>query len=128
MKASQQQLDTTLFWDKNIAKSIPLALQLLRLPNAGTRYFLERYPASDQYQESGDDRWLSEIGRLGWFVMTQDWSMHTKQNELRAIRQHEIGCFYLWGARETKWSVLRCFAHQSDISQMESSAFINTPS
>ena len=102
-----------LFWDKNLPKSIPMALQLVKptfgADYVGVEYYLQHFPLSDRYPEGGDDRWLHEVGAWGWIVITQDWHLHTKQNELFAIKQHKIGCFYMWGARNTKWEVIRCF-------------------
>jgi len=44
----------------------------------------------------------------------QDWSLHTKQNELEAIKQYGIGCFYLWGAEAPKWEIAHCFFRAYD--------------
>ena len=101
------------FWDKNIPKTIPEALLTLNLP-VGTEYYLKHFPLSDKYPEGGDDRWLSQVGSWGWVVISQDWSLHTKPNELFALKQHNIGCFYLWGAQAPKWEILRCFARGYD--------------
>ena len=110
-----------LFWDKNTPKTIPLALRKLK-PPVGIEYYLEHFPRSDRYPEGGDDTWLPQIGAAGWIVMTQDWSLHTKQNELQAIKQYGIGCFYLWGARAPKWQIALCFfrAYDRIISAAES--------
>ncbi len=31
------------------------------------------------------------------------------QSELVAIKQHKIGCFYLWGAEAKRWEKMRVF-------------------
>lgn len=103
-----------LFWDKNTPKTIPQALQLVKPRGIDVRYYLELFPLSDQAPEGGDDRWLQYVGQLGWIVISQDWNFHTKQNELHALKQYEIGCFYLWGAESPKWEVMRCFARAYD--------------
>lgn len=83
-------------------------------PTLGTEYYLEHFPLSDRFPEGGDDKWLPAVGNYGWIVVTQDWNLHTKQNELFALKQHKIGCFYLWGAEATKWEIMRCFARAYD--------------
>ena len=42
------------FWDKNMPKSIPLALRTLSPPFCNEIYF-ERFPFSDNYKESVDE-------------------------------------------------------------------------
>lgn len=103
----------TFFWDKNIAKTIPLALLTLNLP-VGTEYYLKHWPSSDQYPEGGDDRWLSQVGSWGWVVISRDYQFHEKENERYALKQYNIGCFYLWGAEAVKWETMRCFARAYD--------------
>ena len=97
------------FWDKNLPRSIPEALRLMK-PPFGIEIYLERYPRSDNYKEGGDDRWLPEVGAQRWFVITQDYQLHVKDNERRAIQDYGIGVFYLWGAEAPKWDIMRLFA------------------
>lgn len=103
----------TLFWDKNAPKTIPQALQTLKLP-VGIEYYLHHFSQSDKAPEGGDDAWLPMVGQWGWTVITQDYNFHNRENERYAIKQHHIGCFYLWGAEATKWEILRCFARAYD--------------
>lgn len=103
----------TFFWDKNLAKTIPQAIRMLK-PPFGTEIYLEHFPLSDQYREGGDDVWLPFVGSNGWFVITQDYNLHVHLNELRAIQQYNIGVFYLWGATAPKWDVMRLFVRSSD--------------
>ena len=106
------------FWDKNVPRTIPQALKLLtpRVDGAaiGIEIYLDHFPLSDRYQEGGDDLWLSIVGNLGWFVITQDSSIHKKEQELYALKQYGVGCFYLWGAEAPKWEIMRCFARAYD--------------
>ena len=101
------------FWDKNTPKTIPQALRLVN-PPIGIEIYLEHFPRSDEHPEGGDDRWLAHVGAQGWFVITHDWMLHTRDNERRAIEQHGIGVFYLWGAESPKWEVMRLFARTYD--------------
>ena len=56
-------------------------------------------------QDEKDDVWLSFVGRRDWLVFTQDRKFHRAgfENELSAIKQFNVGCFYIWGAQATKW-------------------------
>ena len=109
-----QDDDITLFFDKNIGKSIPMALRMLKPPGVGIRFYLEEYPGSGNVHELGDDVWLGEVGENGWFVITQDYNLHRKMNELFALKQFNIGCFYLDGARDTRWSMSLAFIRAFD--------------
>lgn len=105
---------TTLFWDKNIGPSLPRALQLLRPPDATTRYYLEQFPNTGSTPEVGDEAWLRYVGERGWFVISQDHRLHRKPNELYALKQHDVGCFYLWGANAQLWEIFNCFVRALD--------------
>ena len=102
-----------LFWDKNLPKTIPEALRRVK-PPIGFEIYLENFPLSDKYPEGGDDPWLAKVGLRGWIVITQDWHMHKRVNELFAIKQHGMGVFYLWGSEEPKWEIMKCFIRGYD--------------
>lgn len=36
------------------------------------------------------------------------------ENELSAIKQFSVGCFYLWGAEATTWEKMRAFSRAFD--------------
>jgi hypothetical protein len=61
-----------------------------------------------------DDKWLSEVGRRGWLVFSHDRKFHLLPAELSAIKQHDVGCFYLWGANAKTWDKARVFARAFD--------------
>ena len=103
-----------MFWDKNTPKTIPEILLRLNLP-IGIEYYLKHFPRSDFEPEGGDDTWFSQVAAWGWTtIISQDYHFHAKENEKFALRQHNLGCFYLWGATEPKWAILRCFARAYD--------------
>lgn len=58
--------------------------------------------------ETPDDEWLSVVGAKGWIAFSHDRKWHHEQPVLSAIKQHKIGCFYLWGAECLTWDKL-CF-------------------
>ena len=97
----------TFLFDLSIGIAIPRALQLLRL-TVDITYHDEQF-APDE----ADDVWLPKAGASGWFVIGHDY-YHVKPNELAAIQQYAIGCFYLWGAEATKWETMRVFARAYD--------------
>ena len=105
---------TTLFWDKNIGTTIPRALRMLNPPDVSVRYYQEEYPGSSSTPEPGDDLWLSDVGNKGWFVVTQDQRLHRNAPELRAIKHHNVGCFYLKGASDSRWDIFRHFVCSFD--------------
>jgi hypothetical protein len=53
--------------------------------------------------------WLAAVAKEGWVVLSHDRKFHTILQECSAIKQHNIACFYLWGASEPIWPKLRCF-------------------
>lgn len=104
-----------LFWDRNVGKAIPRALRIVKPRGVeDVRYYAEVFPGTDNKKEEGDDPWLSDIGRLGWVVITQDHEFHNKPSELQAIQQHSVACFYLWGQRAPRWEQFQCFARAFD--------------
>lgn len=105
---------TTLFWDKNLGTAIPRALRILIPASVSIRYYMQEYPGTGNIHEVGDDAWLEDVGNRGWFVISQDYNLHVRENELFALKQHGVGCFYLWGASSSKWDVFRCFARGYD--------------
>jgi hypothetical protein len=60
-------------------------------------------------QQTPDDEWLAKVGAEGWTVFSHDRKFHTILPECSAIKQHKIGCFYLWGASAPIWDKLHCF-------------------
>lgn len=97
-----------LFFDRNVGTRIPMALQRLRLP-VGIEYHQRHFKSN-----ALDDAWLPVVGRQGWIVISQDYKFHALPNELYALREYDIGCFYLWGAQAGTWEVTRLFARAFD--------------
>lgn len=105
---------TTLFWDKNIGTTIPLALRMLSPPGVNISFYQEEYPSAANAPEQGDDFWLADVGEKGWFVITQDQRLHINAPELEAIKRHDVGCFYLKGASDSRWYIFRRFVCSFD--------------
>jgi hypothetical protein len=63
-----------------------------------------------------DDEWLNVVGPKGWIVCSHDakWHHPGEDAAMKAIRQHKIGCFYLWGASSIGFFKLKSLAHNYD--------------
>ena len=96
----------TLYFDVNVGRKLPEALLILGLQ---VEYHLQHFLIN-----APDDQWLADVGAWGWTVIGHDSKFHLEANELSAIKQHNIGCFYLWGAEATRWQKMICFARAYD--------------
>jgi hypothetical protein len=65
-------------------------------------------------QTCPDDEWLSVVGKAGWIVCSHDAKWQNESAPLKAIQQHRIGCFYLWGASSPSFFKLKSLAHNYD--------------
>ena len=83
-----------LFFDRDTGTTLPLVLRTARLNfPIPVEYHQAHFPLEEQ-----DDIWLPAVGQWGWTVIGHDSQHHKRLNELSAIKQYGIGCFYLWGA------------------------------
>lgn len=66
--------------------------------------------------KAGDDEWLSYVGQQGWIAFSHDQKFHKPgfENELAAIKQFNVACFYLWGANNKPHEKARCFLRAYD--------------
>lgn len=96
-----------LFLDRDVGTALPRALLVLRfnVQFHGLHYHQQHFP-----MDCLDDIWLPQVGQWGWTVVGHDSQHHAMPNELSAIIQYNIGCFYLWGAEARRWEKMRCFA------------------
>ena len=53
---------------------------------------------------------MSVVGPKNWIVFGHDQKWHDELANREAIKQHNIGCFYIWGGSVPTWDKLRCFA------------------
>ena len=95
------------FFDRDLGTSLPLALQKLHFD----KQFHEMHYHQQHFAiNEPDDVWLPQVGQRGWTVIGHDKQHHTKENEISAIKQYSIGCFYLWGSEAKRWEKMQCFA------------------
>ena len=96
----------TLFFDRDVGTAVPKALEILRIQ---VEYHQKYFP-----QNSPDDVWMPAVGQWGWTIIGHDSQHHAMPNELSAIKQYNLGCFYLWGAEASRWEKMRCLARAYD--------------
>lgn len=58
-----------------------------------------------------DDEWLHKVGSQGWIVISHDAKWHTEPPAIAAIKQHNVKCFYLYGANSLMFFKLKALAH-----------------
>ena len=92
-----------LFFDRDVGISLPRALGVLKLPTR-VEHHQDHFPIAAR-----DDDWMPRVGSMGWFLIGHDSRHHREESELLAIRQYDIGCFYLWGGSALRWEKMRCF-------------------
>jgi hypothetical protein len=96
-----------LFFDRDLGTCLPVALIQLHFD----RQFHEMHYHQQHFaQDEDDDIWLPKVGQWGWTIIGHDSSHHLKEPEISAIKQYNIGCFYLWGAEAKRWEKMQCFA------------------
>ncbi len=96
-----------IFIDRSIPKSVAQALQLVR---DDVEWLEPRFP-----HDTPDVDWLIEAGRNGWIVVSRDKRVSRRPAELRAIRDHNVGCFIITVRRNlTKWEDLKLLAANLD--------------
>lgn len=61
-----------------------------------------------------DDEWLHIVGPKGWIVCSHDAKWQGESAALKAIQQHKIGCFYLYGANSLGFFKMKSLAHNYD--------------
>ena len=98
----------TLFFDRSVGKRIPEVLRRLQVP-IGIEFHQQHFPADEM-----DDVWLPVVGQRGWTVIGQDWSYHKNLAEISAIRQYDIGVFYLWASQARTWEQFFCLVKAYD--------------
>lgn len=82
---------------------------MLRCPFEVRSHDGERFP-----DKMPDDEWLNVVGPMGWIVCSHDGKWHHESAARKAIEQHNIGCFYLWGASSIGFFKLKSLAHNYD--------------
>lgn len=102
----------TFYFDRCFGKRFPQALALAK-PPFSVEYHHSK--SNNFRQEMDDDAWLDIVGaKGGGVVLSHDRRFHDQSPCVAAMKQHKIGCFYLWGSQAETWEKLRCFVRRYD--------------
>jgi hypothetical protein len=107
-----------IFIDRSVPKGVAEALKQVR----DDVCWLE-----DVFEEGWikDREWIPEIGARGWLVVSKDKKIRTRQEERRAAKENNVGCFILnYKQPLNRWEILKLVA--SSLDEMEEE-FANTP-
>jgi len=97
----------TFFFDRCTGSAVPKLLQKTRAPFAIEYQDDRKHGFSD---DLADDKWLAEVSKKGWIVISHDKRFHIDSVAIEAVRQHRGRVFYLDGGSNVKWGKLRRFA------------------
>lgn len=95
-----------LFFDRDTGIRLPKALRMLKL---SVCYHQEHFAKNEP-----DDKWMPVVAQNQWILLGHDSKHHLRPNELYAVKQYKLGCFYLWGGNASRWEKMRCFARAYD--------------
>ena len=73
----------------------------------------------------GETEWMPIIGGYGWLTVMRDMHVLTRPEELRAVRESNLGCFnFNYKKNKTRWQTLQLLC--STLDEMEEK-FASTP-
>jgi hypothetical protein len=89
------------FFDRTFGTKLPQALLSLKCPA------LIKWHQSEGFaHDTPDDVWMNVVGPRKWICLSQDRKWHLNDNELLAVKQHAMKCFYLPSANTDRWITL----------------------
>jgi hypothetical protein len=86
------------YFDRTFGTRLPKALNSLRPP-----VLIKWHQDEGFRKDMPDDEWMGIVGPRKWIVLSQDRKFHLLENELLAIKQHSIRCFYMPVAGQNRW-------------------------
>jgi hypothetical protein len=89
----------TVFFDRTSGKRLPQAFRLLGLH--------AEWHGDHFAQDTPDEEWLAEVGRRGWFVITNDKNIRINESERYALISHGVGCFVLGSGSRNRFEQAR---------------------
>jgi hypothetical protein len=98
----------TFYFDRNFGKRFPELIRQGR-PPFSVEYHHDPKDKFKFKDTTPDDEWLAKVGAERWTVFSHDRKFHEDLPAVAAIKQHSIGCFYIWGAEVPLWDKLGCF-------------------
>ena len=113
----------TFYFDRNVGTRLPAALNGLRPPFRVAWHQNQGFAA-----DLPDDEWMHIVGPRQWVVVSQDRKFHKMENELAAVRQHSLRCFYLPCASDGTWAtlcnIIRAHERMMEIARSQPAPFI----
>ncbi len=107
-----------IFFDRSILKPVVDAVKGVREDAVWLEDVFERHWI-------GEPEWMPVAGRNGWLVVMRDVHVRTRQEERRAIRESNLGCFnFNYKKNKSRWQTLQLVCATLD--EMEEK-FANTP-
>jgi hypothetical protein len=97
----------TFYFDRCFGTRFPEALLKMQTP-FNVEY--HHSPANRFPEDMEDDQWLAIVGAKKWIVFSHDKKWHGESPAIAAIKDHKVGCFYLWGASVPTWDKYVCLA------------------
>lgn len=79
-----------------------------RLPNGLREFGEDAIHLTDKFQsDTADEEWLRYVGENGLFLITRDDRIRWRPNELAALRQHNVGAFFLGGKNRSRCELIQ---------------------
>jgi PIN like domain len=100
--------ELTFYFDRCFGKRFPEALLRMESP-FNVEYHHSK--TNNFPDDMDDDDWLAKVGAKNWIVFSHDKKWHDESPAIQAIKQHKIGCIYLWGASVPTWDKYVGLAH-----------------
>ena len=97
--------ELVLYFDRCFGSKFPELVEKAKPP-----FKVEYHNRCGFKHDTPDDIWLESVGKNKWVVLSHDAKFHKESAALEAIRQHKVGCFYLWGAQLPVWNKFVLFA------------------
>jgi hypothetical protein len=90
------------FFDNNLSHRLAKALYYLEENENEVVHLTDMFTASTQ-----DEVWLEQVGREGMVLVSKDIRIRKHKAELSALREYNVGAFFLIGKKLTKWQEIR---------------------
>ena len=92
----------TFFFDTNLSFRLTKALFYLEENENLVIHITEIFPP-----DTLDVIWLEHIGKNGMVLVSKDRKIRRRKAELMALKEYNIGAFFLIGRKLTKWQEIR---------------------
>jgi hypothetical protein len=92
----------TFFFDNNLSWRLAKALCYLEEDENKVMHLTEVFSANTQ-----DEVWLEDVGKKGMLLVSKDIRIRKHKAALLALKQHNVGAFFLIGRKLTKWQEIR---------------------